>query len=116
MAKVTITESGAALARALFAEFPPYAEPTRPVLAIRWSAGAAESRRGASGESLWELVEPAGWLAEIAAWGESEDTSLEDHAILVNGLPVLLGYKANTAAGSFILTAAEGRLRVEYEA
>jgi hypothetical protein len=112
MWRVQLTPSAVALARRLIAKFDDYDEPTTAILAIRWTPGAKESRRGPSGEAVWETVEPPCWLAEIAPWGHGGSARLQDHAIYVDGIPVLVVSTSKTENGSFTVSEVAGEFRV----
>jgi len=114
MAKITFAPGAAGLASALLAQTS-LDEPAVPVLLIRWSAGAKESRRGPKGESIWETIETPGWVAEVAAWGQSETVSLSERTLIVEGVRVLLDGKANAESGCLLVMEAEGNLRVEHQ-
>jgi hypothetical protein len=114
MATVEFTGDSASVVDALLAEFTYPDGQALPVLGVRWSQGARENRRGPDGASVWEVVEPPGWVAEVMSWGEPKSAAVLRDTVLVSGVRVLLDPKASAKTGRLLITATNGRLYVEH--
>jgi len=45
----------------------------RPVLAIWWSPGEKDVKRGPKGETIWETTEEIGWKVHLLEWSDMPD-------------------------------------------
>jgi len=45
----------------------------RPVLAVWWSPGQKDVKRGPKGETIWETTEEVGWKVHLLDWSEMPD-------------------------------------------
>jgi hypothetical protein len=115
MAILVFTESGGKLASRLQEELASYSGPSIPVLRVYWSAGERENWRAQSGEALWEVVEPAGWRAEIGGWRDTPQRRIFETTKVVEGVRVLLEPEAQAAAGTLKVSAVQERLVVSHE-
>jgi len=44
-----------------------------PVLAVWWSPGQKDVRRGPKGETIWETTEEVGWKVHLLDWSDMPD-------------------------------------------
>ncbi|MFN0313720.1 MAG: hypothetical protein ACKVQA_01605 [Burkholderiales bacterium] len=109
MAMVTITPEAAELARSQLAN-PHFGEGSLRVLAIRWSRGIKEVRRGPNGDVIWETIEAPAWIVEVIAWDKPKATAVLADTIMIDGIRVLLDRKASTLAHGLVVTVQEGKL------
>lgn len=42
----------------------------RPVLAVWWSPGQKDVKRGPKGETIWETTEEVGWKVHLGDWSD----------------------------------------------
>jgi hypothetical protein len=45
----------------------------RPVLAVWWSPGQKDVKRGPKGETIWETTEEVGWKVHLVDWSDMPD-------------------------------------------
>ena len=45
----------------------------RPVLAVWWSLGQKDVKRGPTGETIWETTEEVGWKVHLVDWSDMPD-------------------------------------------
>jgi hypothetical protein len=45
----------------------------RPVLAVWWSPGEKDVKRGPKGETIWETTEEMGWKVHLVDWSDMPD-------------------------------------------
>jgi hypothetical protein len=69
MARVTVTAAAMHEIRARLTAKPL----PRPVLAVWWSPGQKDVKRGAKGETVWETTEEVGWKVHLVDWSEMEN-------------------------------------------
>ena len=114
MAFLKFTESGWRLATRLMEERAAYSDPAIPVLCIRRTVGERENHRSPSGESIWEVVEPAGWKAEVGSWIDTPERRIMESTEVVRGVRVLLTPQAEAAPGSLEVSALDDQLVVTH--
>ena len=112
MAEITFAPGAAQVAREVLQQFS-LGESALAVLAIRWSPGQRENRRGPNGESIWETVETAGWVAEVAGFGRPKTGSTSEFLREVDGVHVFIepsprAREARFSTGRFLITSVEG--------
>ena len=115
MATIVLTESAKHLARRLINEMPEYGEPSRLIVAVVWSNGVRDNRRGPGGEVVWETTEAPGWKSVIAPWVETPEIPMAQHTVEMDGLTVFVDPRAKSAVGTLIVDAAEGALSVVHQ-
>ena len=69
MARVTVTAAARDQIREALASRPL----PRPVLAVWWSPGQKDVKRGPKGETIWETTEEVGWKVHLVDWSEMPD-------------------------------------------
>jgi hypothetical protein len=116
MARIIFTQSATELAKRLIQEMPEYDEPTVSIVAVVWSNGARDNRRGPTGEVVWEVTEPPGWKAVAAPWGETPDVPTAEHVTEIQGVPVFVDPRARSAPGKLLVSTRDGELFVEHQA
>jgi len=116
MARIIFTQAAAELARQLIRDMPEYLEPMLPVIAVVWSNGARDNRRGPDGNVVWVIAEPPGWKAIAAPWAEAPQVPMAGHVTDINGLPVFIDPRAQSALGALVVSARDGALFVEHQA
>lgn len=116
MAAIVFTESGRQLAAQQLAEMPSqYDESITSLVAVVWSSGVKDNRRGPEGQVVWETTEMPGWRAVVVAWCGMESAVLAG-LTEIDGLRVYVDPRAGFAAGTFVLSAVNGQLSVEHRA
>ncbi|MBX3646151.1 MAG: hypothetical protein KF766_00570 [Rhodocyclaceae bacterium] len=116
MARIVLSTEVIQLVHILFAELSQlYRETVLPVLVVRWSSGTKENRRGPNGESIWETIEPPGWLAHVSPWGESDHASITDNTIVIDDIRLLLDQRAKGVDGILHITSTDRTLHVEHK-
>jgi hypothetical protein len=50
---------------------------SRPVLAVMWSPGQKDVKRGRGGETIWETTEEVGWKVNLLDWSEMPDDDFD---------------------------------------
>jgi hypothetical protein len=103
MASIFITEAADSEVRRLYAEL---GNGNETVMS------SMESSRGPHGEAVWEEVAPAQWAAEVVGWEPAHGKQIEEQALHIGGLDVLLDTHAEAAKGSLIIDAVDGKLTV----
>jgi hypothetical protein len=69
MARVTVTAAAMHQIRTKLASKPI----PKPVLAVWWSPGQKDVKRGPKGETIWETAEEAGWKVLLADWTDQPE-------------------------------------------
>jgi len=116
MAAIVFTESARQLAQQLIEDMPEFDGPSVSIVAVVWSNGARDNRRGRDGKAIWEVTEAPGWKSVVAPWAETEEVPLAQNTFLLHGLTVFADPKAKSAAGTLVVDAAQGKLFVEHQA
>ncbi|QTN21542.1 hypothetical protein HZ992_15275 [Rhizobacter sp. AJA081-3] len=113
MVSISITEEAQCVIRERYELLCGDDETIVPFLVLQWMSRAMESSRGPDGRVVWEEVAPAQWAAEIAGWEQERGQKLKEHALRIGGLSVLLDMHAESAKGSFLVDAVNGKLVVK---
>src|SRR5712671_3843666 len=69
MARVTVTGAAMGQIKATLASKPIQ----RPVLAVWWSPGQKDVKRGPKGETIWQTTEELGWKVHLSDWSDMPD-------------------------------------------
>jgi hypothetical protein len=69
MARVTVTAAAMDQIKTALASKPL----PRPVLAVWWSPGQKDVKRGPKGETIWETTEEVGWKVHLVDWSDMPD-------------------------------------------
>lgn len=113
MAKVVLTEAAKLSVRMSIAEMAACAEPVTPVFVVRRWFGVRDNRRGPNGEVLWDVLQPAGWICEVAPWRDSSDNPLEDHVAMIDELRILVLPLSETEGGVLFVDSVDGAFTVK---
>lgn len=81
-------------------------------LALVWSDGVADNRRGPAGEVIWETSGPFGWLCVAVP----SATAMPPVTREIDGLSVFVDAHATSATGTLLVDAIDGALSVEHRA
>jgi len=113
---IVFSDSAKHLARTRIAAMPAYDEPTQAIVAVHWSSGVRDNRRGVEGEVVWDVIEPPGWKCHVAPWLETADNPIERHTCDIDGLRVLIVGLESAANSTLFVDTIQGEFTVEHRA